>query len=43
MGEKCSTEATFAETNNEDAMATDKLGRAIRAFAADQVKLDELV
>jgi len=28
---------------NQDAMATDKLAQGIRAFAADQVKLENLM
>lgn len=36
-------EATFRWNHNEDAMATDKLAEGIRAFAADQVKLEELL
>ena len=36
-------EATFRWLQNEDAMATEKLAQGIRAFAADQVKLEELI
>ena len=28
---------------NEDAMATEKLAQGIRSFAADQVKLEQLI
>lgn len=37
------TESTFRWAHNEDAMATEKLAEGIRAFAADQVKLEELL
>lgn len=36
-------EATFRWALNEDAMATDKLAEGIRAFAADAVKLEQLM
>lgn len=36
-------EKTFRWMQNEDAMATEKLAQGIRAFAADQVKLEDLV
>lgn len=36
-------EAAFRWAHNEDAMATEKLAEGIRAFAADQVKLEELL
>lgn len=36
-------EAAFRWSHNEDAMATEKLAEGIRAFAADQVKLEELL
>lgn len=36
-------EAGFRWQHNEDAMATDKLADGIRKFAADQVKLEELL
>jgi len=36
-------EATFRWLQNEDAMATEKLAQGIRAFAADQVKLEGLI
>lgn len=36
-------EAAFRWAHNEDAMASDKLAEGIRAFAADQVKLEELL
>ncbi|WP_242101827.1 transaldolase [Lysobacter sp. M2-1] len=36
-------EASFRWQHNEDAMATDKLADGIRKFAADQVKLEELL
>ena len=36
-------EAQFRWLLNEDAMATEKLAQGIRAFAADQVKLEKLV
>jgi transaldolase len=36
-------EATFRYALNEDAMATDKLAEGIRAFAADTVKLEQLM
>jgi len=43
MGEKCSSKRPSAE-HNEDAMPLTKLGRGrLRAFAADQVKLEELL
>ncbi|GGC89875.1 transaldolase [Halopseudomonas salina] len=37
------TESTFRWAHNEDAMATEKLAEGIRAFAADQVKLEQLL
>lgn len=37
------TEATFRWAHNEDAMATEKLAEGIRAFAADQLKLESLM
>jgi transaldolase len=37
------TESTFRWAHNEDAMATEKLAEGIRAFAADQIKLEELL
>ena len=37
------TEAEFRWEMNQDAMATDKLAQGIRAFAADQVKLENLM
>jgi transaldolase len=36
-------EAGFRYALNEDAMATDKLAEGIRAFAADAVKLEQLI
>jgi transaldolase len=36
-------EASFRFAFNEDAMATEKLAEGIRAFAADAVKLDQLI
>ena len=36
-------EKTFRWTQNEDAMATEKLAQGIRAFAVDQVKLEKLI
>ncbi len=36
-------EAGFRYALNEDAMATEKLAEGIRAFAADAVKLEQLV
>lgn len=36
-------EKTFRWMQNEDAMATEKLGQGIRAFAVDQVKLENLI
>jgi transaldolase len=36
-------EASFRYALNEDAMATEKLAEGIRAFAADAVKLDQLL
>jgi transaldolase len=36
-------EQGFRWMQNEDAMATEKLGQGIRAFAIDQVKLEELI
>ena len=36
-------EISFRWMQNEDAMATEKLAQGIRAFAVDQVKLEELV
>ncbi len=36
-------EKAFRWLQNEDAMATEKLGQGIRAFAVDQVKLEELI
>ncbi len=36
-------EQAFRWMQNEDAMATEKLGQGIRAFAADQVKLENLI
>lgn len=36
-------EKTFRWMQNEDAMATEKLAQGIRAFAADQVKLEALL
>jgi len=36
-------EKSFRWMQNEDAMATEKLGQGIRAFAVDQVKLEELI
>ena len=35
-------EKTFRWMHNDDAMATEKLAQGIRAFAADQIKLEEL-
>jgi transaldolase len=36
-------EQSFRWMQNEDAMATEKLAQGIRAFAVDQVKLEEIV
>ena len=36
-------EVTFRYALNEDAMATEKLAEGIRAFAADAVKLEQLM
>ena len=36
-------EKTFRWMQNQDAMATEKLGQGIRAFAVDQVALEELI
>ncbi|MEM7360543.1 MAG: transaldolase [Pseudomonadota bacterium] len=36
-------EQSFRWQQNEDAMATEKLAQGIRAFAADQVKLEQLI
>lgn len=36
-------EATFRWMQNQDAMATEKLAQGIRAFAVDQVKLEDLI
>jgi transaldolase len=36
-------ESSFRWAMNEDAMATEKLAEGIRAFAADQIKLEELL
>lgn len=36
-------EKAFRWMQNEDAMATEKLAQGIRAFAADQVKLEDLI
>ena len=36
-------EKTYRWMQNEDAMATEKLAQGIRAFAVDQVKLEELI
>ncbi|MFT5887239.1 MAG: transaldolase [Zhongshania sp.] len=36
-------ESNFRWAMNEDAMATEKLAEGIRAFAADQIKLEELL
>ena len=36
-------EARFRYALNEDAMATEKLAEGIRAFAADAVKLEQLM
>lgn len=36
-------ETTFRWMQNEDAMATEKLAQGIRAFAVDQVKLENLI
>ena len=36
-------EADFRWAHNEDAMATEKLAEGIRAFAADQIKLERLM
>jgi len=36
-------EKTFRWMQNEDAMATEKLAQGIRAFAVDQVKLEDLI
>ncbi|RBP52731.1 transaldolase [Arenicella xantha] len=36
-------EATFRWMQNDDAMATEKLAQGIRAFAVDQVKLEQLI
>ncbi len=37
------TEPEFRWEHNEDAMATEKLAEGIRAFAADQIKLEQLM
>ena len=37
------TESNFRWMMNEDAMATEKLAEAIRGFAKDIVKLEEIV
>jgi transaldolase len=37
------TESAFRWAMNEDAMATEKLAEGIRNFAADQVKLENLL
>lgn len=37
------SEADFRWLQNQDAMATEKLAQGIRAFAVDQVKLEELI
>ena len=36
-------EGVFRWMQNEDAMATEKLAQGIRAFAADQIKLEQLI
>lgn len=36
-------EVTFRYALNEDAMATEKLAEGIRAFAADALKLEQLM
>ena len=36
-------EKAFRWMQNENAMATEKLGQGIRAFAVDQVKLEDLI
>ena len=36
-------ENQFRWLHNEDAMATEKLGQGIRAFAVDQIKLEQLI
>ena len=36
-------EASFRYALNEDAMATDKLSEGIRAFAADAIRLEQLM
>ena len=36
-------ESSFRWAHNEDAMATEKLAEGIRAFAADQIRLEELL
>ena len=36
-------EKAFRWAHNEDAMATEKLAEGIRAFAADQLKLERLI
>ena len=36
-------EAAFRYAHNADAMATEKLAEGIRAFAADAVKLEQLM
>jgi transaldolase len=36
-------EQAFRWMQNDDAMATEKLGQGIRAFAVDQVKLEQLI
>lgn len=38
-----SNEVSFRTEMNQDAMATEKLAEGIRAFAADAVKLDEII
>ena len=37
------SEAAFRWAMNEDPMATEKLAEGIRSFAADQVKLEQLL
>ncbi len=37
------TESSFRWAMNEDAMATEKLAEGIRAFASDQIKLENLL
>jgi transaldolase len=36
-------EPNFRWLQNQDAMATEKLGQGVRAFAVDQVKLEDLI